>query len=165
MEVVTGGNSATLDLMFRDGISADINNLRLGESLLFGKERTNYAFLPGTHKDVFTLECQIIEVKEKPSIPWGTIGVDSYGKSPSFDDKGMRMKAICAVGKQDFDVETSTPIDSDIIVLGASSDHLMLDVTDCAKSYKVGDIVQFELGYFSTMRAFTSKYVTKIYED
>lgn len=165
LEVVTGGNSATLDLMFRDGMSADVNNLRLGESLLFGKERTNYSFLPGTHKDVFTLECQIVEVKEKPSIPWGVIGVDSYGKSPSFDDKGMRMKAICAVGKQDFDIETSAPIDTDIIVLGASSDHLMLDVTDCVKSYEVGDIVQFELGYFSTMRAFTSKYVTKIYED
>lgn len=163
LEVVTGGNSATLDLMLRGGLSEGVNNLRLGESLLFGKERTNYSFLPNTHKDVFTLHCQIVEVKEKPSIPWGTIGVDSYGDSPSFIDRGIRTKAICAIGKQDFDVETSTPIDEKIIVLGASSDHLMLDITDCEKTYEVGDIVQFELGYFSTMRAFTSRYVTKIY--
>lgn len=165
LEVVTGGNSATLDLMLRGGLSEDVNNLRLGESLLFGKERTNYSFLPDTHKDVFTLHCQIIEVKEKPSIPWGEIGVDSYGESPVFTDRGIRTKAICAVGKQDFDIETTTPVDSAIIVLGTSSDHLMLDVTDCEEAYAVGDIIQLELGYFSTMRAFTSKYVKKVYES
>src|SRR5690606_4677350 len=116
-----------------------VNNLRLGESLLFGKERANYTFLPGTFKDVFTLECEIVELKEKPSVPWGTVGVDSYGNSPTFTDRGMRLKAICALGKQDFDVETSTPVDEDIIILGASSDHLMLDVTDSKTAYKVGD--------------------------
>lgn len=163
LEVVSGGNSATLDLMMKGGISEGVNNLRLGESLLFGKERANYTFLPGTHKDVFTLECEIVELKEKPSIPWGTVGVDSYGSSPAFTDRGMRLKAICALGKQDFDVETSTPVDEAIIILGASSDHLMLDVTDSSNTYKVGDTIELQLGYFSTMRAFTSRYVRKVY--
>jgi len=165
LEVLSGGNSATLDLLLSGGMDVGVNNLRLGESLLFGKERTNYTFLPGTHKDVFILECQIIELKEKPSLPWGDIGVDSYGNSPTFTDRGLRLKAICALGKQDFDIETSTPMDANIIVLGTSSDHLMLDVTDCVETYKVGDIIKFELGYFSTLRAFTSKYVQKVYEN
>ncbi|MGN7387340.1 alanine/ornithine racemase family PLP-dependent enzyme [Sporosarcina sp. SAFN-015] len=165
LEVISGGNSATLDLMLKGGISEGVNNLRLGESLLFGKERANYTFLPGTFKDVFTLECEIVELKEKPSVPWGTVGVDSYGNSPTFTDRGMRLKAICALGKQDFDVETSTPVDEDIIILGASSDHLMLDVTDSKTAYKVGDAVELQLGYFSTMRAFTSRYVRKVYMD
>lgn len=163
LEVVSGGNSATLDLMLRDGTPPGVNNLRLGESLLFGKERAKYTYLPGTHQDVFTLQCEIVEVKEKPSMPWGEIGVDSYGNKPSFIDRGMRKKAICALGKQDFDVETSTATDPGLIVLGASSDHLMVDVTDSEKDYQVGDIIEFQLGYFSTMRAFTSKYVTKQY--
>ncbi|MBD7984492.1 alanine/ornithine racemase family PLP-dependent enzyme [Sporosarcina sp. Sa2YVA2] len=163
LDIVSGGNSATLDLMLKDGIPGEVTNLRLGESLLFGKERAHFTFLPDTHQDVFTLACQIVEVKEKPSVPWGEIGVDSYGNSPTFIDRGIRKKAICAIGKQDFDVETSTAIDQDLIVLGASSDHLMLDVTDCEKAYKVGDIIEFQLGYFSTMRAYTSKYVTKKY--
>ncbi|MFS0689286.1 alanine/ornithine racemase family PLP-dependent enzyme [Sporosarcina sp. 179-K 8C2 HS] len=163
LEVVSGGNSATLDLMLKGGIREGVSNLRLGESLLFGKERANYTFLPGTHKDVFTLECEIVELKEKPSVPWGTVGVDSYGNSPTFKDRGVRMKAICALGKQDFDVETSTPVDEDIIILGASSDHLMLDVTDSKTAYKVGDTIELQLGYFSTMRAFTSRYVRKVY--
>ena len=161
---MSGGNSATLDLMLRGGIPTGINDLRLGESLLFGKERAKYQYLPGTHRDVFTLECEIVELKEKPSLPWGQVGVDSYGNKPTFCDRGQhRKKAVCALGRQDFDAETCTPLDPGVIILGASSDHLMLDVTDSEKEYRVGDIVQLQLGYFSTMRAFTSEYVEKVY--
>ena len=70
---------------------------------------------------------------------------------------------ICAIGRQDFDAETTTPVDEGILILGASSDHLMLDVTDSVKEYKVGDIVELRLGYFSVFRAFTSPYVEKIF--
>lgn len=165
LAIVSGGNSATIDLMLRGCICQGVNNLRLGESLLFGKERAKYCFLPGTYHDVFTLECEIVELKQKPSMPWGEIGVDSYGNRPSFVDIGIRKKAVCALGKQDFDVETSQAIDSGIKILGASSDHLMLDVTDSESEYHVGDVVALELGYFSTMRAFTSHYVQKVYLD
>ena len=164
LQIVSGGNSAAVDLMLRGGIPEGVNNLRLGESVLFGKERAHYQYLPDTYADVFTLECEIVELKEKPSLPWGTVGVDSYGKKPEFTDRGEhRMKAVCALGKQDFDAETTVPCDPGIIMLGASSDHLMLDVTDSEHSYKVGDTVKLQLGYFSTMRAFTSEYVTKQY--
>ena len=164
LSVVSGGNSATIDLMLRGGIPSGVNNLRLGESVLFGKERAKYQYLPGTHPDVFTLHAEIVELKEKPSLPWGDIGVDSYGKKPAFTDRGdRRLKAICALGKQDFDAETTTACDEGIILLGASSDHLMLDITDAQKTYRVGDTVDLQLGYFSTMRAFTSEYVRKEY--
>ncbi len=164
VEIVSGGNSATVDLMLRGGIPEGVNNLRLGESVLFGKERAKYQFLPGTHSDVFTLRAEIVELKEKPSLPWGDIGVDSYGNRPTFVDRGpKRMKAICALGKQDFDAETTMPCDPGIIILGASSDHLMLDITDSEKTYKLGDTIELKLGYFSTMRAFTSEYVKKEY--
>ncbi len=164
LQIVSGGNSATVDLMLRGGIPAGVNNLRLGESVLFGKERAKYRFLPDTYQDVFTLECEIVELKEKPSLPWGTVGVDSYGKKPEFTDRGEhRLKAICALGKQDFDVETTTPCDPGIILLGASSDHLMADVTDSREHYEVGGTIKLQLGYFSTMRAFTSDYVAKQY--
>ena len=166
LPMVSGGNSAAVDLMLRGGIPEGVNNLRLGESVLFGKERAKYQYLPGTYPDVFTLECEIVELKEKPSLPWGTVGVDSYGKKPEFVDRGEhRLKAVCALGKQDFDVETTVPCDPGVIMLGASSDHLMLDVTDSKENYKVGDTVRLQLGYFSTMRAFTSDYVSRRYTD
>ena len=138
VEYVSGGNSAALDLMLRGGIPAGVNNLRLGESLLFGKERARYQYLPGTHKDVFMLQCEIVELKEKPSLPWGTVGVDSYGRRPEFTDRGpKRLKAVCALGKQDFDPETTVPADPKMILLGASSDHLMLDLTDADGEFHV----------------------------
>lgn len=165
ISIVSGGNSATIDLMLHGGICDGVDNLRLGESLLFGKERAKYQYLPNTFSDVFTLSAEIVELKEKPSLPWGRIGVDSYGNSPTFVDKKIRKKAICALGKQDFDVETSNPVDDGVKMLGASSDHLMLDVTESSRNYKVGDVVELRLGYFSVMRAFTSKYVEKIYLD
>ncbi|MCI8511619.1 MAG: alanine/ornithine racemase family PLP-dependent enzyme [Lachnospiraceae bacterium] len=162
LNIVSGGNSASLDLMLHGGIPSGVNALRLGESLLFGRERANYTYLPGSRQDVFTLDCQIIELKEKPSVPWGKVGKDSYGNKPSFVDRGeKRLKAICALGRQDFDIETTKPVDPGIILLGASSDHLMLDVTDSKNRYALGDIVTLQLGYFSTMRAYTSSYVEK----
>ncbi|MBR2782863.1 MAG: alanine/ornithine racemase family PLP-dependent enzyme [Firmicutes bacterium] len=164
--IVSGGNSAAVDLMLRGGIPAGVDNLRLGESVLFGKERARYTFLPGTYADVFTLECEIVELKDKPTLPWGTVGVDSYGRRPVFTDRGEhRLNAICALGKQDFDPETTVVCDPGVIMLGASSDHLMLDVTDSSRRYAVGDAVKLQLGYFSTMRAFTSDYVTVKYID
>ena len=163
-KVVSGGNSATLHLMMEGGVPLGVNNLRLGESRLFGKERRLYTFLPGTRRDAFILHAEIIELKEKPSVPWGETGIDSYGKAPRRPvDRGLRKKVILALGKQDCDVETMRPVDAGVEVLGASSDHLMLDVTDSAQRYRVGDIVSFELGYFSLMRAFTSAYVEKRY--
>lgn len=166
IEIVSGGNSATIDLMLRGGIPNGVDNLRLGESLLFGRERARYHYLPGTVQDAFLLECQIVELKEKPSLPWGEIGLDSYGHKPTLTDRGAhRLKAVCALGKQDFDVETAAMVDEGILMLGSSSDHLMLDVTDSKKQYRVGDVVQLRLGYFSTMRAFTSRYVEKVFLD
>lgn len=150
--------------MMRGGICEGVDNFRLGESLLFGKERSRYTFLPGTRNDGFILECEVVEAKVKPSLPWGMAGVDSYGRKPVFTNRGeKRKKVICAIGRQDFDAETATPVDEGILILGASSDHLMLDVTDSVKEYKVGDIVELRLGYFSVLRAFTSPYVEKIF--
>lgn len=162
--VVSGGNSASLRLMAEGGIPAGVNNLRLGESLLFGRERCGYTYLPRTRRDAFLLSAEIIELKEKPSAPWGEIGKDSYGRYPAPPkNRGIRKRAILALGRQDCDPETMRPIDPAITILGASSDHMILDVTDSGIDYRVGDQISFELGYFSLLRACTSAYVEKRY--
>ena len=35
-----------------------------------------------------TLEAQIIEFKEKPSLPIGEVGVDAFGEKPYYEDRG-----------------------------------------------------------------------------
>ena len=160
--VVSGGNSATVQLMLCGGIPAGVNSLRLGESVLFGRERAGYTYLDGMYNDVFIVETEVLECKKKPSKPIGTIGKNSYGQTPVFPDRGERMRAVCAMGRQDVDQETMWPVDEGVEILGASSDHFIVDVTDAGRKYRPGDILRFRLGYFSVMRVFTSEYVEKV---
>ena len=160
---VSGGNSATIQLMLRGGIPEGVNTLRLGESVLFGRERAGYTYLDGMYNDAFIAEAEVIECKRKPTMPIGTIGKNSYGERPTFTDRGIRTRAICAMGRQDIDQETMWPVDEKIEILGASSDHFIVDITDATDEYPPGSIMRFRLGYFATMRAFTSSYVDKVY--
>ncbi|HAE92504.1 MAG TPA: alanine racemase [Tissierella sp.] len=161
LEILSGGNSSTIHLLLKDTKIDKINNLRLGESLVLGTEFAYGEQIEGTKNDAFKLQAEIIEIKEKPSVPIGEIGKDAFGNIPTFIDRGIRKRILCAVGKQDVDFETLHPLDEDIIILGGSSDHLILDGSDSKIDYKVGDIIEFRMSYVSILRAMTSRYVEK----
>jgi predicted amino acid racemase len=139
-----------------------INNLRLGEILLLGRETAFGRLVEGMHRDAFILKGQIIELKEKPSVPTGTIGMDSFGNTPTYEDRGIIKRAIVGMGRQDVDPNGLTPLDDKIDIIGASSDHTILDVTQSEVEYKVGDIVEFYMDYGCLLRASTSQYVDKV---
>ena len=52
-------------------------------------------------------------------------------------------------------------LDPRVQILGASSDHLVLDVHDLPVAPRVGDAIQFRPTYSATLRLFTSPYVLK----
>ncbi len=160
LEILSGGNSSSLHLLSDHDLQG-INNLRLGESLVLGTESAYGQQLAGTRSDAFKLQVQVIEVKEKPSVPTGEIGRDAFGKVPTFIDRGVRKRILCAIGKQDIDLDTLYPVDKGITILGASSDHLILDGSDSEIDYKVGDIVEFTMHYVCLLRAMTSEYIKK----
>jgi predicted amino acid racemase len=64
--------------------------------------------------------------KVKPSLPSGEICQDSFGNIPIFRDLGMHQRAIIALGKQDTSI-SGLSCGRDLEILGASSDHLVLD--------------------------------------
>lgn len=161
LDIVSGGNSSSLHLL-KDNELKGINNLRIGESFIFGTEPGYGEQLEGTDSNAFTVQAQIIEIKNKPSVPTGEIGKDAFGKTPIFVDRGVRKRILCAIGKQDIDLDTLYPFDEDLIILGGSSDHLILDAEDSACEYKVGDIVEFNIHYVSLLRAMTSEYIEKV---
>lgn len=163
LEMISGGNSSSIYLIDKGEMPEGINNLRLGEATLLGNDTAYETDLPGTVGDTVILQAQIVELKEKPSLPIGEVGVDAFGQKPFYEDRGIMKRAIIAVGKQDTDLDSMTPIDSQIEIMGGSSDHTILDVTHCEKEYKVGDIVSFELGYGGMLKTATSPYVTKEY--
>lgn len=159
LEIISGGNSSSIHLLEENDL--DINNLRLGESLVLGKETAYGEQIEGTVDDAFILQVEVIETKEKPSIPTGEIGKDAFGNIPTFIDRGVRKRTICAIGKQDIDIDALNPLDLQIIILGASSDHLILDTSDSKNDYKVGDVIEFKLSYGGILSAMTSPYIDK----
>ncbi|CCQ95826.1 Alanine racemase domain protein [[Clostridium] ultunense Esp] len=161
LDIISGGNSSSLHLLLKDNKIEGINMLRLGESLILGLETAYGNRIENTYDDVFQLVVEIIEVKEKPSLPIGEIGKDAFGKIPQFEDKGIRKRMIAAIGKQDIDFDTIVPEDSKITILGGSSDHLILDGTDSEIDYKVGDKLWFKLSYGGILSIMTSEYVKK----
>jgi predicted amino acid racemase len=161
LDIVSGGNSSSLHLVQEGTMPDGINQLRLGESIVLGRETAYGHRIVGTYDDCFKLIAEIIEIKDKPSIPTGELGLDSFGNTPSFVDKGIRKRAICAIGKQDVNPESIIPDDGDIVILGASSDHLILDVTESQCAYKMGDFVSFKLTYGGILSSMTSEYISK----
>lgn len=163
LEMVSGGNSSSIYLVDKGELPAGINNLRLGESFLLGNDTAYETKLPGTVSDALTLQAEIIELKEKPSLPIGEVGVDAFGEKPYYEDRGIMKRAIIGIGKQDTDLGSMTPLDPQVEIMGGSSDHIILDVTHCDKEYKVGDIVEFELSYGALLKCATSAYVERAY--
>lgn len=163
LDMVSGGNSSSIYLAEKGELPSGINNLRLGESFLLGNDTAYGTRFAGTYNDTLILEAQIVELKEKPSLPIGEVGVDAFGEKPYYEDRGIIKRAIIGIGKQDIDPGSMEPLDTKIDILGGSSDHTILDVTKSDKAYKVGDIVSFTLGYGGMLKAATSKYVAKEY--
>lgn len=176
LEMVSGGNSSSIYLIESDRMPRigrmpkdekmpeGINNLRLGEAFLLGNDTAYETEIPNTHHDAIKLEAQIVELKEKPSLPIGEVGVDAFGEKPYYEDKGIMKRAIIAVGKQDTDLGSMTPVDDRIEIMGGSSDHIILDLTACNDDYKLGDIVEFTVGYGGMLKLVTSPYVDRVYE-
>jgi len=161
-EVISGGNSGSLGLLANETMPVAVNQLRLGTSIFMGIG-LNDKEIEGLKYDNFTLAAEIIEIMDKPSIPMGEIGLDASGKIPFFEDFGIRKKALCAIGLQDINFENIFALDKKIKILGMSSDHLVLDVSDAEKKYTVGDAVKFQLSYQGVLSAMNSKYIHKSY--
>ncbi len=163
VDIVSGGNSANWQLLESGDMPGEINHLRLGEALLLGTEGVERLPISGMEYDVFTLCAEVVEVKVKPSKPIGELGQDAFGGRPRFEDRGRHRRAIVAVGRQDMVHEGLRPELDGVSILGASSDHMMLDVQNAAEPVRVGDVLRFTIrGYSCLLAAFTSGYVSKI---
>ncbi len=165
LEIISGGNSSTVYLVGEEDLGS-INNLRLGEALLLGTESAYGQNLEYMEQGTWRMEAEIVELKEKPSVPTAKeLGRDAFGRIPVFEDRGIRKRAIIGIGKQDVDIEDIKPVDEGIIILGSSSDHTILDITDAKNELEVGDIIPFNVNYGAMLKLSTSPYVTVEVEE
>ena len=159
LRTVSGGNSGNLEWILSGADSGRVNDLRLGESLLLGREPLHRHRLDGLYTDAITLVAEVIESGSKPPAPWGDMGESALGHSPRRRQDGSSGQAVLAVGEQDTDCHAlEAPFGFEIA--GASSDHLVLDCG--ADLPPVGHELRFGLGYSALVRAMTSPFVSQV---
>lgn len=165
LEIVSGGATSSYTLVHWNRMPKGINHLRIGEGISlaydlpvdWGIKDMDYLY-----QDVYTLKAQVIEVRSKPSYPQGTFCIDAFGGKPEFTDRGVRKRALVALGRADVaDIPKLMPRGAGIKVLGGSSDHTILDVEDYPGDIRVGDIVEFDLNYTTQVFLMASPDVIK----
>lgn len=163
LELISGGSTSTLPLVIHNKLPKRINHLRLGESILLGRDlRDFFDCKLDLHNDTFILKAQLVEVKTKPSYPIGQRVVDAFGNQPVYIDKGFQTRGILAVGRQDFgDHNKLICTDENIELVGSSSDHLIINIKD--GKYRVGDVLSFQLYYQSMLYLSLSQDINKSY--
>jgi predicted amino acid racemase len=162
LDIVSGGNSANLPWALSPGADIGrVNHLRLGESLLLGREPIGRTVVDGLHADGFSLVGEVIESRRKPSLPRGAQGLAAFGRPAGRQGDGTEEhRVIVALGRQDLDVDGIAAPDG-FEVLGASSDHLVLATMGTPP--EVGSELRFDLGYGALLRAMTSPSVVRRY--
>jgi predicted amino acid racemase len=158
LEIISGGNSANYEWYESTQTVGRINNLRLGESILLGREAINRKAIPGLYTNAFKLIAEVIESKEKPSLPFGEICQNTFGAVPTFLERGIRRRVIIALGRQDVLVSGLKP-SKGLEILGSSSNHVILDSNNI--NLKVGSEVKFNLDYGGLLAAMTSPFINK----
>ena len=161
LEWISAINSSGLEMIASGKMPRSINHARIGEAILLGRETIHRKPWPDTFQDVFVLYAEILELKKKPSLPVGERSEDAFGRLTEFEDKGIVLRALINMGREDIDIEGITPLDSRIKILGGSSDYLVLDVSAVEGDISVGDELTFSLNYSALLTAMTSEYVKK----
>ncbi|MBT8316032.1 MAG: alanine/ornithine racemase family PLP-dependent enzyme [Lutibacter sp.] len=165
IDYVTGGSSVMIPLLLKKQIPKGINHFRIGETLFFGVDLFSSKTIPKMKSDVFVLHAEIIEITEKPIVPFGEVEENPSGEIIEInpEDYGNTHKrGILDIGLLDIaTTDFLEPINKKIDFIGASSDMLVVDLTNTRKKYKVGDVVSFKLKYMGALRIMNSKYIDK----
>ena len=160
--VVSGGHTASLALIERSEMPSRVNQLRIGEGILLGVDSAGNWPLPCPYQDAFNVAAEVVEIDIKPSLPEGPITIDAFGRTPHWEDLGLRRRAILAMGEQDLHIDGLRPKRPGVTMVGASSDHLVVDVNEADPPVRLGDELEFDPIYAAVATAMASFGVTQV---
>jgi predicted amino acid racemase len=166
-QFISGGNSANYNWLMESKNRGLINNLRLGTAILFGVEGIYEDPISGLYQDAFTFVAEIVEIKEKPVYPKGTITTNAYGEPSIFlnrkpNGSEIRIQALLNAGRQDVIEKKLIPKDN-IEIMSATSDYIIIDLKGNRNNFKLGDEVRFDLDYEALLHAMTSPFILKVF--
>jgi len=166
---ISAGTSIALPLL-RDGtLPKAVNHFRIGESVFLGTDLIRGDNLLGLRDDAFTLEAEVVEVKEKSMVavgetndmtPFEAINGDDDDDQSEVGERGYR--ALCTVGQVDTEVAGLTPLDPEHKIVGASSDLTVVSVGSDETDVRVGDTIKFRPSYGALVRLMLSRYIDKV---
>jgi predicted amino acid racemase len=164
LEVVSGGASTSLPMLCRGVMPGGINHLRVGAALMHRCEI--YGLADGELAELsdmsLVLRAEVIETGAKPTYPSGELAYDCFGNVGHYEDRGVRRRALLAVGAFDIGgADKLVPLDEGAMILGCSSDHMIVDVEDSSQEYRVGDAMSFRMMYQSMLFAAANEMVGK----
>lgn len=162
IEVLSAGNTDVFAYLLKNKNIEGINELRIGEAIMMGTD-AGEGTIDILNRNAVRLHAEIIEVYDKPSSPTGIVGLNPFGEKVESIDLGVRRRAILALGRQDVNYLHMNPKDENISIIGQSSDHTLLDLTNCTRAYQLGEPIEFNLKYGGILAAYTSEFVTKNY--
>ncbi len=159
LKYLSGSNSSGIPFLLEGKMPKEVNHFRIGESMILGLNVLNRNPINGLRQDTVKLSIEVIEKKFKPSKPIGDAAQNAFGEIVEFEDKGKMLRLICSAGRQDLLIDGLKPIDNKIEILGASSDHLELELKNGFEKYNIGSFIDFNLSYGALLAASTSNYV------
>jgi predicted amino acid racemase len=168
LDIISGGGSTSLPLVIKGEMPERVNHLRVGEGIIICKDNEDlYGIkVEGTHRDALTLKAEVIEARVKPSHPIGEIAYDAFRNKPTYTDRGNRRRALLGAGKVDYGyLDQISPRAKGAELLGASSDHTILDIEDADPGIRAGDILTFDTCYAAVAFLSSSRSVAKVYLD
>jgi len=162
IEVLSAGSGTMLlELVARDEMPAEINQLRIGAALFVGEMPPTRTAIPGLYQDAFLFEGEVLETSLKPSLPAGRTGPDAFGKQVVFEDNGPRQVCILNFGLLDVDVYDLSSLTAGLRIVGATSNYTICDTTGCDPQPAIGDALSFRMAYSAMARAMASDDVEK----
>ncbi len=168
LDIISGGSSVNL-MLLKDGTNPmppEINHLRIGGIIAnpINMRLIRDLTFAGFREDSVKISAEIVEIREKESSPKNSSGLNWSGEKIERENKGRRIRAILAIGSQDIATPMALmPEDDKIEIIGASSDHTIIDVTDSKRKWQSGDIVTFKTRYQPMLHSFTGQHVKKEY--
>ena len=161
---VSGGTTVALPMLFQGRVPAEVNHFRVGEGLFFGRDLIAGERFDRMRDDVFELEAEVIEVREKPNAPSGPFGEAPLGggAGDAGGDPGTSRRALLDLGWLDLQPEFLTPQDEGVEIVDLSSDITVVDVGRRAQRTHVGDRLRFRLRYMGALKLLNSAYVDKV---
>jgi ornithine racemase len=164
LDILSVGGSV-IYYMLRDGkLPPEVNQVRIGEAIFFGREPGEDMNIEGMYQDTFVFSAEIMEIKDKDTDIGGNFGYNAFGERIEPEGHGIRKRALLNFGELITTIDGLTPIDEGIELIGCTHDHSIIDITESNQDWQVGDMVDFYANYNATSHLMLSDRVEKRYK-